>query len=92
MFIDPSLPRVMPIRKEHLPSLAAGQAVPVPPSLFLDHRATVSEAKIDTGEMQPRYLPLNFRKDKGLPALKKGDRVEIVVNDQNLIIDIHLLG
>jgi hypothetical protein len=50
------------------------------------------EAKVDTGEMQPRYLPMNFRKAKGLPALKKGDRVEIVVNDQNLIVDIHLLG
>lgn len=59
--------------------------------------ATVEEvksgaAKVDTGEMQLRFLPMNFRKDKGLPALKKGDRVEIVVNDQNLIVDIHLLG
>jgi hypothetical protein len=31
------------------------------------------EAKVDTGEMQPRYLPMNFRKNKGLPPLKKGD-------------------
>lgn len=50
------------------------------------------EAKADTGELQPRYLPMNVRKDKGLPALKKGDRVEITVNDQNLIVDIHLVG
>ena len=50
------------------------------------------EAKVDTGELQPRYLPMNVRKGKGLPALKKGDRVEITVNDQNLIVDIHLVG
>ena len=59
--------------------------------------ATVEEirggqARVHTGEMQPRYLPMNVRKDKGLPELKKGDRVEITVNDQNLIVDIHLLG
>lgn len=50
------------------------------------------EAKADTGELQPRYLPMNVRKGKALPALKKGDRVEITVNDQNLIVDIHLVG
>ncbi len=59
--------------------------------------ATVEEirggqARAHTGEMQPRYLPMNVRKDKGLPELKKGDRVEITVNDQNLIVDIHLVG
>ena len=59
--------------------------------------ATVEEirggqTRVRTGEMQPRYLPLNVRKDKGLPELKKGDRVEITVNEQNLIVDIHLLG
>lgn len=50
------------------------------------------QARVDTGEVQLRYLPMNVRKAKGLPALKKGDRVEIIVNDQNLIVDIHLLG
>ncbi|MDR4494136.1 MAG: hypothetical protein AB7P17_07650 [Nitrospirales bacterium] len=51
-----------------------------------------SQARVDTGEIQPRYLPMNVRKGKGLPALKKGDRVEITVNDQNLIVDIHVVG
>ncbi len=50
------------------------------------------EARVDTGDLQPRYLPMNVRKDKGLPELKQGDRVEITVNDQNLIVDIHLVG
>ncbi|HNP59273.1 MAG TPA: hypothetical protein PKM72_00465 [Nitrospirales bacterium] len=50
------------------------------------------QAKVDTGEAQPRYLPMNLREEKGLPALKKGDRVDITVNDQNLIVDVHLEG
>lgn len=50
------------------------------------------QAKVDTGEVQPRYLPMNLREEKGLPTLKEGDRVEITVNDQNLIVDVHLAG
>lgn len=50
------------------------------------------QAKVDIGEGQPRYLTMNLREEKGLPALKKGDRVEITVNDQNLIVDVHLAG
>lgn len=51
-----------------------------------------ADVRVNTGDLQPRYLPLNVRKDKGLPDLKPGDRVAITVNDQNLIVDIHLLG
>ncbi|MGQ0667365.1 MAG: hypothetical protein ACT4O4_10040 [Nitrospiraceae bacterium] len=29
---------------------------------------------------------------KELPALKKGDRVEVTLNDQNLLVDVHLVG
>jgi len=50
------------------------------------------QAKVNIGENQPRYLPMNLREEKGLPALKKGDRVEITVNDQNLVVDVHLAG
>jgi hypothetical protein len=32
------------------------------------------------------------RKDKGLPELKQGDLVEITVNDQNLLVDVHIPG
>jgi len=50
------------------------------------------QARIDTGELQPRFIPLGVRKAKGLPDLKKGDRVELTVNDQNLLVDVHLIG
>jgi hypothetical protein len=32
------------------------------------------------------------RQDKGLPDLKKGDRVEITLNEQNQLVDVHLTG
>jgi hypothetical protein len=35
---------------------------------------------------------MNVRKDKGLSELKKGDLVEITVNDQNLLVDVHKAG
>lgn len=50
------------------------------------------QAQIDTGEVQPRFVPMGVRKSKGLPALKKGDRVELTLNDQNLLVDVHLTG
>jgi hypothetical protein len=50
------------------------------------------QARINTGELQPRFIPMNVRKAKGLADLKKGDQVEVTVNDQNLLVDVHLLG
>lgn len=50
------------------------------------------QAKVNTGEGQPRFVPMNIREEKGLPALKEGDRVELTVNDQNLLVDLHLPG
>lgn len=50
------------------------------------------QARIDTGEVQPRFIPMGVRKSKGLPELKKGDRVELTLNDQNLLVDVHLAG
>jgi hypothetical protein len=47
------------------------------------------QARINTGEGQPRFVPMNVRKDKGLLGLKKGDLVEITVNEQNLLVDVH---
>ena len=35
---------------------------------------------------------MNVRKDKGLPDLRIGDLVEITVNDQNLLVDVHKAG
>jgi len=50
------------------------------------------QARINTGEVEPRFIPMNVRKDKELHQLKKGDRVEITVNDQNLLVDVHVPG
>ena len=50
------------------------------------------QARINTGEGQPRFVPMNVRKDKGLLDLKKGDHVEITVNEQNLLVDVHKAG
>ncbi len=50
------------------------------------------QARIHTGEGAARFVPMGVRKAKGLPDLKKGDRVEITVNDQNLLVDAHLIG
>lgn len=50
------------------------------------------QARVNIGKMEPRFIPMGVRKDKGLPDLKKGDLVEITVNDQNLLVDVHLPG
>jgi ribosomal protein S1 len=79
---------------------AASEVAGTDPQSFPGNRVvlgTVGEirsdqAKINIGEVEPRYLPLNVRKDKGLPELKKGDLVEITINDQNLLVDVHKAG
>jgi hypothetical protein len=50
------------------------------------------QARVNTGEGQPRFVPMNVRKDKGLSDLHIGDHVEITVNDQNLLVDVHKVG
>lgn len=50
------------------------------------------QARINTGEVEPRFVLMNVRQDKGLSPLKKGDRVEITVNEQNLLVDVHMVG
>lgn len=50
------------------------------------------QIKVDTGDVHPRFLPLREAKEKDLAPIKKGDKIEITVNDQNLIVDYHRLG
>ncbi len=79
---------------------AASEVAGTDPQLLSESRVllgTVEEvrsdqARINTGEGQPRFVPMNVRKTKGLPDLKKGDLVEVTVNDQNLLVDVHLPG
>lgn len=51
-----------------------------------------NQIRVNTGEVQPRYIPLNQAKEKGLPEINKGDALEITVNDQNLIVDYHVVN
>ena len=79
---------------------AASEVAGIDPQLLSGDRVLLGtveairsdQAKIDTGEEQSRYIPMNVRKDKGLPELKIGDLVEITVNDQNLLVDVHKAG
>lgn len=79
---------------------AATQAEPTHQQLLPGDRVllgTVDEirsdqARINTGELQPRFIPMEVRKAKGLPGLKVGDRIELTVNDQNLLVDVHVAG
>jgi hypothetical protein len=50
---------------------------------------TSDQIKVDIGEVQPRFLPLKQAKEKHFPAIKPGDDLIIVVNEQNLIVDYH---
>jgi hypothetical protein len=69
------------------------------PQLLPDDRVvlgTVEEvrsdqARVDIGEVMFQYLPMGVRKAKGLPALKKDDRIEITMNDQNLLVDVYVV-
>ncbi|OQW33437.1 MAG: hypothetical protein A4E19_03290 [Nitrospira sp. SG-bin1] len=52
---------------------------------------TSDQIKVDIGEVQPRFLPLKQAQQKNFPAIKPGDDLVIVVNEQNLIVDYHPL-
>ncbi|MDE3243902.1 MAG: hypothetical protein KGO52_14395 [Nitrospirota bacterium] len=48
--------------------------------------------KVNTGELEPRFLPIKGAVEKGIWALKKGDRVEIALSGENLVVDYHPVG
>jgi len=50
------------------------------------------QVRINTGDLTSRFVPMGVRKVKELPELKIGDLVEITVNDQNLLVDVHKAG
>lgn len=50
-----------------------------------------NQVEVDTGEVQPRFIPLKQAQEKGF-SLKEGDGLEITVNDQNLLVDFHPIG
>jgi hypothetical protein len=52
---------------------------------------TGNQIKVNTGEIQPRFLALGIAKEKG-ETIRKGDKLEILLNDQNLVVDFHPAG
>ena len=59
--------------------------------------ATVEEVagdqvKVHTAEVMPRYLSVKQAQEKGFWPLHKGDRLHIVVNDQNMVLGYHQVG
>jgi hypothetical protein len=49
------------------------------------------QIKVDTGEPQPRYLPLKAGGEEAA-SFRKGDAIDIVVNEQNLVVSYHRPG
>lgn len=50
------------------------------------------QIKIDTGDLQPRYLSAKYREKKGFSPFKVGDQVVVTLNPQNQVVDAHLEG
>ena len=49
------------------------------------------QAQLNTGEVEPRFIPLKAATEKGFPQIKVGDVIELTINDQNLLVDYHPL-
>ncbi|MDF0674949.1 MAG: NADH-quinone oxidoreductase subunit C [Nitrospira sp.] len=45
--------------------------------------------KVNVGELQPRFIPTKGVMEKGEWSLKKGDRIELAVSAENLVVDYH---
>jgi hypothetical protein len=49
------------------------------------------QLQLNTGELAPRFIPLKGAREKGFPEIKVGDVIELTLNDQNLLVDYHVL-
>ncbi|MBS0181436.1 MAG: hypothetical protein JSS39_03485 [Nitrospira sp.] len=45
--------------------------------------------RVNVGELQPRFIPTKGAMEKGEWSLKKGDRIELAVSAENLVVDYH---
>lgn len=45
--------------------------------------------RVNVGELQPRFIPTKGVLEKGEWGLKKGDRIELAVSAENLVVDYH---
>jgi hypothetical protein len=48
--------------------------------------------RVNTGELLPRFLSQREAAEKGVLPLKRGDKLQVVLNEQNIVVDYHLLG
>lgn len=49
------------------------------------------QIEVDIGEIQPRFLPLKSATEKNF-SIHPGDNLVLVLNEQNLVVDYHLVG
>ncbi|MEP7150520.1 MAG: hypothetical protein ABI856_02335 [Nitrospira sp.] len=45
--------------------------------------------RINIGELEPRFIPIKGALEKGEWSLKKGDRVELALSTEDLLVDYH---
>ncbi|MDF0643833.1 MAG: hypothetical protein P0111_07355 [Nitrospira sp.] len=45
--------------------------------------------RVNIGELEPRFIPLKAALEKGEWSIKKGDRIELAVSAENLVVDYH---
>lgn len=57
-----------------------------------DIRSDQVQVKMDADDVEPRYLSAKEAQEKGVWPLKKGDRLHIVVNEQNAVLGYHRVG
>ena len=48
------------------------------------------EIQVNIGELMPVYLSVEAAAEKGMPSIQPGDKLTLVVSDQNQFIDFHL--
>ncbi|BCA54562.1 exported protein of unknown function [Nitrospira sp. KM1] len=73
------------IEKQEVGALLSEQR----PVLGTVQAVTADQIKIDIGEVQPRFVPLKQAQEKSSAPIAVGDRVIIVLNEQNLVVDFH---
>jgi hypothetical protein len=76
---------------------ALGQMVLLPDDRVIvgtvtDIRSDEVQVRMDADDVEPRYLSAKEAQEKGVWPLKKGDRLHIVVNEQNVAIGYHRVG
>lgn len=54
------------------------------------HDVKSGQIQVNIGELQPVFLSVQAASEKGMPLLQQGDKLTIVVSDENQFIDFHM--